>query len=66
LFEGLLGGRTSKSFEVCSYFSLDKILNFDTKNRRGAIKMKECVVAQFREHYTGIVFTRRGQFLKGG
>jgi hypothetical protein len=64
--KGLLGGKTSKDFEVCNNLPLDKILNFDTKNRRGTIKMKECVVAQFREHYTGIVFTPKGQFLKGG
>jgi len=37
--KGLLGGRTSKSFEVCNNLPLDKILNFGTiENVRGTIK----------------------------
>ena len=35
----LLGGGTSKSFEVCNNLPLNKILNFDTnENVRGTIK----------------------------
>jgi len=37
--KGLLGGGTSKSFEVCNNLPLNKILNFDTnENVRGTIK----------------------------
>jgi hypothetical protein len=37
--EGLVGGRTSKSFEVCNNLPLDKISNFGTLlNIKGAIK----------------------------
>jgi len=37
--KGLLGGKTSKDFEVSNNLPLDRILNFDTnENVRGAIK----------------------------
>jgi hypothetical protein len=38
-FKGLIGGKTSKSFEVSNNLSFNKILNFDTNgNARSTIK----------------------------